>query len=376
MGTAYDAPILSWDDARLNYDHAAMLDGDISGAVEIRRDAIRFSAPPGREYAPEKHRRLIDSAKDIQAATGDSDQSFSAFLAMQDARLFPSVEYLGQATDAKCIQISYCRTVDPLWRRGNDVVLWPLTNDFKWWRLPTYSPAPWTARTPTLYWRGQPTGMSYRLAHDAWPFLPGIRRVRRWLHGWLKDEAAGNESCFRTWAGTYQRLVAADLCRKLPDTDVKLVPLYSGDRKSFDVIQAFLGSETVAERLEQNAFLPEQQRHKFILAVPGNDVPSSLRHDLLSGGLVLMPRPFWESVWFFGLKPDIHYIPLRADLADLEERLEWCRDNDSACREIAEAGRRFALEFFEPGLELEVQRRLVKRLAANTIPPGSRQSTS
>lgn len=50
-----------------------------------------------------------------------------------------------------------------------------------------------------------------------------------------------------------------------------------------------------------------------------------------------MKHPFRESDWFFGLLPGVHSIPIRADLADLEERLEWCRANDRHCRDSAAA---------------------------------------
>ena len=369
MGSAYDSPILDWRDERLNFDHPANLDGDISGGFVTEDDGFRVSAPLDRaQYSPERHKRLIDAAKDIFAAHAGRRSELSAFLAMQDARLFPSVEYLGFPLQGACVQLSYARTVLPQWRLGTEVVLWPLTNDFKWWKLPTSSPLPWSQREPKLMWRGQPTGMSYDLGLEARPILTGIRKVRRWLNGWLKDEVADNESTFRAWAGSYQRLKAVSICRNLPDTDVRLVPLFDGDRKSVEVAGKFLGTEVLSERVDLKTHLSAQQRFKYTLSLPGNDVPSSLRHDLLSGCLVLMPRPFWESSWFFGLKPDIHYIPLRADLADLEERLQWCRDNDGHCKEIAENARVFALEHFDPALDQKVQSRLVERLAQMTTP--------
>lgn len=370
MGSAYDTPIIDWRDSRLNFDSAAMLDGDLSGGVVVDRNEARISAPPQREeYAPAKHRRVVSSAEDLLAARADPDPPLSVYLAMQDARLFPSMEYIGPPVGCSCIQLSYTRTVSPQWRSGTEVVLWPLTNDFKWWTLPTFSPAPWDHREPRILWRGQPTGMSYHLGIEARPVLPGIRRVRRWLNGWLRDEVAGSGEHFHAWAASYQRLVAASMCRSVPGSDVRLVPLFDGDRRSFEAIERFLGRDAVSERVDKNTFLDMQQRHKYLLSVPGNDVPTSLRQDLLSGSVVLMPRPFWENVWFFGLTPDVHYIPLRADLADLEERLQWCRDNDSLCREIAEAGRAFALQYFDPALEREVQARLASRLARQTLPP-------
>lgn len=370
MGRAYDRPILDWRDSRLNYDNAATLDADYSGGVVVDAAGPRILAPRHREpYSPEKHRRVVVAGEDLYAAHAGSKDLLSAYVAMQDARLFPSLECIDPPADHSWIQLSYSRTVSPAWRSGTEVVLWPLPHEFKWSKLPSASPIPWDHREPKVLWRGQPTGMSYHLGAEAYPVLTGIRKIRRWLNGWLRDEVVGNEEHFHAWYQTYQRLVAVGRCRGLPDADVRIVPLFDGDRRSFEAIERFLGKETVSERIDPKIFLPQQQRYKYLLSLPGNDNPSSLRQDLLSGSLVLMPRPFWENIWFYGLVPDVHYLSLRADFADLEERLQWCRDNDSLCREIAEAGRAHAMKYFDPALERDVQSRLTARLARQTLPP-------
>jgi hypothetical protein len=367
MGSAYDSPILDWRDSRLNFDSEFALDVDLAGGVMIERDDIRLYAPRNREkHDPSKHKRLVDVARDISNARADQQTSLSLFLAMQDARLFPSFESLGPAIPARCVQISYARTVDASWRSQTELVLWPLSDYVKWWRLPRFLPVPWGNRQPELLWRGQPTGMSYELSDEAQPILTGIRKIRRWLNGWLKDEAESSEECFWTWAKSYQRIKAIDICRHIQGTNVRLVPMYDGNRRSLEVVVKFLGAEVASERITADSFLAMQQQYKYVLSLPGNDYPSSLRQDLVSGSLVLMPKPFWEGVWFYGLKPNVHYIPLRADLADLEEKLQWCRDNDGACKEMAEAARAFALEYFEPSLERAVQARMVERLARMT----------
>jgi hypothetical protein len=370
MGSAYDTPILDWRDSRLNFDTPALLDSALAGGVTMSDAGFEVHCPLGREgYSPAKHQRLVETAEDMFKARANDAPPLSAFLVMNDARIFSSVEYLGRTTDATCMQISYARPVEQQWRSKTELVLWPLPEYVRHWRLPSLTPVAWHERRSQLLWRGQTTGMSYALGHEAQPIFTGIRQMRRWLNVWLRDDIGDNINSFRSWAGTYQRLIAVTQCLNIPDTDVRFVPMWDGDTRSINAAGRILEADVSSPRLDMMGYMARRQECKYVLSISGNDVPSSLRQDLLSGCLVLMPRPFWESVWFFGLKPNVHYIPLRADLADLEERLQWCRDNDAACMEIAKAGRAFALQYFDPALELAVQSRLVSRLAHQTLLP-------
>ena len=372
MGAAYDTPILDWRDERLNFDTGPALDRDFAGAVKVDRTGALLGSPPGRSNCnPHSRRRVVASTEDFFNAWKGQEKPLHAIIAMQDARLFPSVEYIGPPIEAKCVQFSYARTVSPHWRANTEVILWPLDYLFRWWKLPTFSPTPWDHRSETVLWRGQPAGMSYALGEDARPVLTGIRQIRRWLKDFLTIEAVGDEETFRNWLSNYQRLLAVSMCRQIKNADVQFIPMYDGDRTPIDVVERYLGTGLSSDRIGEAEYLAKQQGHKYLLSLQGNDVPSSLRTDLLTGCVTLMPRPFWESVWFFGLQPYVHYIPLRADLADLEERLNWCRDNDAQCREIAETARAFALAHFEPSLEFKVQSRMVGRLV-NLMSLGAR----
>ena len=42
------------------------------------------------------------------------------------------------------------------------------------------------------------------------------------------------------------------------------------------------------------------------------------------------------------LKAWNHYIPVKSDMSDLIEKIEWCKDHDKDCKAIAENGKRFA----------------------------------
>ena len=364
MGSAYDTPILDWRDDRLNFDNAGLLDRDLVGAIKVDQAGLILSTPPGRSsYNPHIRRRIVATSEDFFNAWKGQQKSLHVVVAMQDARLFPCVEYIGPPTDAKCVQFSYARTVDPKWRRQTELILWPLDYLFRSWKLPMFTPAPWDTRRGKILWRGQTSGLSYVLGEEAHPILMGIRSIRRWLKDFLTIEAVESEEVFHALYASYQRLVAVGICRNMADADVRFIPMYDGDRSAIDIAEKYLGHGLFAERISEANFLAKQQEYKYVLSLPGSDVPSSLRTDLLSGCVTLMPRPFWENVWFFGLKPYVHYIPLRADLADIEERLQWCRDNDGHCKEIAEEARAFALKYFEPSLEFKIQSRMVERVA-------------
>lgn len=47
--------------------------------------------------------------------------------------------------------------------------------------------------------------------------------------------------------------------------------------------------------------------------------------------------------WFYRcLKPYEHYIPVKNDLSDLIDQIEWAKEHDAECRQIAERGTQFA----------------------------------
>ncbi len=65
---------------------------------------------------------------------------------------------------------------------------------------------------------------------------------------------------------------------------------------------------------------------------------------LLGCCVIKVASPYGFRQWFYdALVPWIHYVPVKADLSDLADKIAWCRANPDACRQIAEEGQRFAL---------------------------------
>ena len=85
--------------------------------------------------------------------------------------------------------------------------------------------------------------------------------------------------------------------------------------------------------------IKEQLGYKFLLALEGNDVASSLKWMMSSNSLVFMLKPVYET-WFMEglLEANVHYVELKADYSDLIEKMDYYLANtDKALQIISNA---------------------------------------
>ena len=96
--------------------------------------------------------------------------------------------------------------------------------------------------------------------------------------------------------------------------------------------------------------------YKYILSINGNDKDSGLNWKLNSNSLVLMTAPKICS-WLMEstLIPDYHYVLLKDDFSDLEEKLHWCNNNQSKCIEIIRNANKFMKQFSNEMREQEIE---------------------
>lgn len=75
--------------------------------------------------------------------------------------------------------------------------------------------------------------------------------------------------------------------------------------------------------------------YKFILALEGNDVATNLKWIMSSNSIAVMPKPTYETWYMEGtLEPDHHYICIKDDYSDLEEKLNYYSQNTNKALEI------------------------------------------
>jgi hypothetical protein len=96
--------------------------------------------------------------------------------------------------------------------------------------------------------------------------------------------------------------------------------------------------------------------YKYIISVEGNDKDSGLQWKLNSNSLILMPKPR-VTTWLMEttLIPNYHYLLLEDDFSDLEEKLNWCNNNQDKCIEIIKHANTFMSQFSDNELEEQLE---------------------
>ncbi|MBR1484997.1 MAG: glycosyltransferase [Prevotella sp.] len=90
----------------------------------------------------------------------------------------------------------------------------------------------------------------------------------------------------------------------------------------------------------------EQLQHKFIMSLEGNDVASNLKWIMSSNSIAVTPRPTCET-WFMEgrLKPDYHYIEVKPDFSDLEEKLHYYLEHQQEAEAIIAHAHEWVAQF-------------------------------
>ncbi len=186
---------------------------------------------------------------------------------------------------------------------------------------------PWPHRCDTVLWRGTATGIGDVTTETMRADDPRLRqRVRMCL-----------------------------MLSSTPGADVKIRKTEGG------------ASSVDRDRLVRHGLIggkirqAEWGRYKFALDVDGHtNAWSNFFVRLLLGCCVLkIQSEHGFRQWYYErLTPWQHYVPVRADMSDLIEKIGWCRSHDAECAEIAGAGQAFAHAMTVEGEIGEAVRRL------------------
>jgi len=155
------------------------------------------------------------------------------------------------------------------------------------------STIPWSQRISVAYWRGACSGQDcYDYFNSTSRYYNAVRyRVVKELYGYDRGDAKLTNS----WS------------------QYKPIP------------NEYFGNQV---------YHPEFYKYKIFLIVDGNVIASNHMWGFASGAV-----PFLISnatCWFIPyIIPFVHYIPIKYDLSDLKEKIEWVINNDSEAEQIA-----------------------------------------
>jgi hypothetical protein len=108
-----------------------------------------------------------------------------------------------------------------------------------------------------------------------------------------------------------------------------------------------------------------QMAHRYVLSVEGNDVATGLKWSMAANMLVMAPALRFET-WFMEglLEPGRHFVLLRDDFADLEDKVAYYDAHPAEAEEIIAEAHRWMAQFTDPETERLIAARVLERYFA------------
>jgi hypothetical protein len=150
-----------------------------------------------------------------------------------------------------------------------------------------------------------------------------------------------------------QRLQISNLDKKLNNKnllDAGIVSWNSRDKidsnLQINYIKPYLFDFKLKEKIPMN----EQIKYKYIINIDGHSNPNRTSYLLQINSLIMIVESKYvvgNICWYTNiLKPYEHYIPIKYDLSDLEEKILWCRNNDEKCKQIVQNANKLYNKYF------------------------------
>ena len=88
--------------------------------------------------------------------------------------------------------------------------------------------------------------------------------------------------------------------------------------------------------------------YKYLISLDGAVAAWKRVPLILASGSVLLLQHRWKQFFYPGLKPWLHYVPLKDDISDLLDKYEWLKAHPWEAKTIAQSGQSFAKEILNP----------------------------
>ena len=111
----------------------------------------------------------------------------------------------------------------------------------------------------------------------------------------------------------------------------------------------------------------DQLNYKFIFCLEGKCISTNLFWAMSSNSICVMPKPKYES-WFMEgkLEDGVHYIQVKDDFSDAEEKIEFYRNKNDKCLEIIDNANKFVRQFKDLKQERLIQLLILKQYFRST----------
>jgi hypothetical protein len=91
--------------------------------------------------------------------------------------------------------------------------------------------------------------------------------------------------------------------------------------------------------------MEDQLKYKYIFDVDGHsNTWCATVWKLYSGSVLIKTNSIWKQWYYDDLKPWVHYVPVENDFSDINQKIQWCIDNDDECYQITKRAKQFVKE--------------------------------
>ena len=180
-----------------------------------------------------------------------------------------------------------------------------------------------------------------------------------------------NKAIFRGSAtGCYMdtknvRIKASELSNNYPEyLDAGIVSFNKKLKKN-------LGSElkVIYPSIDKKNFISLQEKNifKYILNLDGHVSAFRLGHELSLKSVLLIPKSRFYLWFSHKLIEYEHYVPVNENLDDLIDKIKWCRENDSKCKEIANNAYKFYLKYLTKDGIFDYMQYILSKISLNSL---------
>lgn len=197
---------------------------------------------------------------------------------------------------------------------------------------------------------------------NRWGFVPGDVTTVPEIPSVLKSRplCEGNANSVLLNLNKIRHFIFVEDAKKFSEKSFKVVfrGKVSGKQSRKDFMRMYIGNPLfdvgdVARHTDSPAAwrtpkmtIQEHLNYKFIMAIEGNDVASNLKWVMSSNSIAVMPQPTCET-WFMEgtLIPNYHYIEVKPDFSDVEERVTYYNEHPEEAEEIIRHAHEFVAQF-------------------------------
>lgn len=113
--------------------------------------------------------------------------------------------------------------------------------------------------------------------------------------------------------------------------------------------------------------LKDHTKYKYLIDVQGNGYSGRTKVLMFSGRPLFIADRKWKEYWYKDLVPFVHYIPVKEDLSDLIEKLNWAENNPDQAKTIAVNAQEFARQNLTRKAALDYYTKLIKQTASGEL---------